>query len=108
MILYRASDLIWASRIRATAEAVGVRVRPASVAALAEETPTALLVDLESGNEAMDVIAEVKRNHPGCRIIAFGPHVREDLFEMARRAGADEALPRGAFDHRLAEILRSV
>lgn len=108
MILYRAADLLWASRIRATAEAVGVRVRAASESALSEEVPTGLLVDLEAGEGAIAMIMEVRRTHPGCRIIAFGPHVREDLMAQARQAGADETIPRGVFDRRLAEILRGL
>ena len=38
-------------------------------------------------------------------LLAFGPHVAKQLFQEARDAGADEVLPRGAFDRSLPDIL---
>lgn len=54
MILYCCADLIFATRIRSTGEAIGVATRPVrSVerlrAALAEQPAGALIVDLEAG-----------------------------------------------------------
>jgi hypothetical protein len=42
----------------------------------------------------------------GSRILAFASHVHVDLIESARRAGADEVLPRSAFASHLPEILQ--
>lgn len=42
------------------------------------------------------------------RILAFGPHVAKERFQEARDAGADEVLPRGAFDRSLPDILLSL
>lgn len=43
--------------------------------------------------------------NPPKRVIAFGPHVQEDLLETARQAGCDEVLARGQFHSTMDEIL---
>src|SRR5262245_18800779 len=119
MILYCAADLLWATRIKATAESLGIPCRPArSVemleARLADSAVRALIVDLDSGEAALSLIRALRgeNNKPGrdpdraIQILAFGPHVALELFEQARAAGADRVLARGAFDRQLPEILR--
>ena len=41
----------------------------------------------------------------GVRVIAFGPHVDAESLQLARELGAEEALARSSFYHRLPEIL---
>lgn len=65
-----------------------------------------LLVDLEADG-AIDVIERCRTMVPTPRIVAFGPHVRDDLFAAAREAGADEILARSAFVTRLPALLQS-
>ena len=91
------SDLIFASRI--TGHGVPVRIARA-----ADELDGAdlVLIDLECP-DAMDAIARCREQ--SSRIVAFGSHVRKDLLDAARAAGADEVLPRSAFVNRLREIL---
>jgi hypothetical protein len=108
MILYAAADLIWATKIKATAEALGVACRPARTiemleARLADSPVTALLVDLDKGEEALALVTRGRQ--AGVRVLAWGPHVAKELLQGARDAGADEVLTRGAFDHGLEEIL---
>jgi CheY-like chemotaxis protein len=124
MILYLAADLLWASKIKATADALGVGCRPVRTmemleARLAEATPQApvraLLVDLDKPEEALAMIARLRDparlkaesspDNPRITIVAWGPHVAKDLLQSARTAGADEVLTRGAFDHHLQDIL---
>ncbi|GMV24493.1 MAG: hypothetical protein AMXMBFR58_05240 [Phycisphaerae bacterium] len=115
MVLYFATDLLWASRIKATADAIGVSCRPVrSVemleARLADSAPTAILVDLTTPPVAMALIHRLRNPErdagvPRVRIVAFGPHVEKELLQQARDAGADEVLPRGALDRNLEEIL---
>lgn len=114
MILYLASDLIWATRIKETAKAVGVEARPVrSVemleARLADTEPTALILDLEAPEPALAMLERLGRDDGeqarGIRTICFGPHVAKDLFQSAREAGADDVMARGAFDHHLPELL---
>jgi hypothetical protein len=137
MVLYCAADLLWATRIKATAEALSIPCRPARNvdmlrARLADSDVTGVIVDLEAGrspdadrvggagngeNTALKVIQAVREagekqgEDPGqrpIRVLAFGPHVEVELFEQARAAGADVVMARGAFDRRLPEILREL
>lgn len=112
MILYACSDLLWATRVKATAEAQGVAARPVrSVemleARLADSAPTALLVDLETGALGIELIARAVLEQ-GVRIIAFAPHVATDALTAAREAGAHRVLSRGAFSDRLPDVLRDL
>lgn len=127
MIAYAAADLIWATRIKATAEAVGLSARPVrSVEMLlerfADSDVRALVVDLSAADLALELIRKVREleagERPGSpsesapgrarasvRVLAFGPHVAKELFQAARDAGADEVMPNGAFDRSMPEIL---
>lgn len=115
MILYAAADLIWASRIKATAEALGVACRPARTiemldARLADSEVHALLVDLDKGDDAIALISHLRgpnadEKRRRVRVLAWGPHIAKDLLQAARNAGADDVLTRGAFDHDLEGIL---
>ncbi len=115
MILYAAADLVWASKIKATADAAGVPTRPARTlemleARLADSDVTLVLVDLDKGDEALALIARLKGatasdQERAIRVVAFGPHVALELLAGARAAGADEVLTRGAMEKRLGEIL---
>lgn len=115
MILYFASDLLWASKIKGVADALGLACRPVrSVqmleARLQDSEPTSILVDLTTPETAMALISRLRGEGSGAaergvRILAFGPHVEKQALQDARDAGADEVLPRGALDHHLQEIL---
>lgn len=137
MILYYAADLLWSTRIKATAEDLGLSARPVRnvqmlEARLADSAPppTGLILDLETGEAGLQLLAHLRRvererlasnpppptatpsntptptRSPGLHVVAFGPHVARDLFTRAREAGADEVMTRGAFDHQLPEVLR--
>lgn len=110
MILYFAADLLWASRIKATADALGLAARPVRTtdmleARLADSAPAALVVDLDKPDVALALIAAAAGRTPKLKIVAWGPHVEKVTLQQARNAGADEVLTRGAFDHNLEEIL---
>lgn len=105
-------DLLFASKITATAEALGIQVgvlrTPESVKSNIASA-TALLVDLTA--ESVDVgelIRWAKAANPVLHVIAFGPHVQVELAEVARSAGADEVLPRSKFSNELAKILQKL
>jgi hypothetical protein len=121
MVLYCAADLLWATRIKATADSLGIPCRPArSVemlkARLADSDTRALILDLDAAESSLALLAALRGSaeSPGLdpgrkvRVLAFGPHVAVELFERARAAGADEVLARGAFDRRLPEILSAL
>lgn len=119
MLLYLAADLIWATKIKATAESLSLPCRPVRSLEMLEsrlsdqtdtDPVTALLLDLEKPDEALAMIARLRGpsatdQDRRIRLLAFGPHVLKDLFQQARQAGADEVLPRGALDHSLPGIL---
>lgn len=115
VILYLASDLVWATKIKAMAEDLGLAARPVRSlemleARLADSPVTAFIADLEKPEEALAMLARLRgagseEAARRVRTLAFAPHVAKDLMQRAREAGADEVLPRGAFDHHLADIL---
>jgi hypothetical protein len=116
VILYLASDLMWATRIKATAEDVGVPCRPVRsldmLQARLADTPDlkGLILDLESPQTALQLIqfvrsADAPTAAHSLRLIGFAPHVKRDIIQQALDAGAHQVLTRGAFDHDLADIL---
>ncbi len=115
MILYLASDLVWATRIKRTAEDAGIACRPVRDIEtldqrLQEGEVRGLIVDLETEERGIEMVRAARAHEQGgsIRILCFGPHVREDLLREAHEAGADGALARGAFDRRLVEILQEL
>ena len=121
MVAYHAADLLWATRIKAMGQDVGVECRPVrSVqmleAWLADSDVRGLIVDLDSPELSLELIRALRGGEgaPGrdpekkIRIGAFGPHIAVELFEKAKEAGADGVLARGAFDRRLGEVLKEL
>jgi hypothetical protein len=116
VILYCAADLLWATRIKGTADALGIPCRPARTpemlaARLADSDVRGVIVDLEAGEGALAVIRAMRASPPKAAVerpipvVAFGPHVGVEAMESARREGADRVMARGAFDRGLVEIL---
>lgn len=107
------ADLLFASRVKSTATAVGARVQLVRTAdemvrAAAQESPALIVIDLDI--RTLDPIELIKRLRADDRpitapILAYVSHVREDLIEAAREAGADQVMARGAFARNLAAIL---
>jgi CheY-like chemotaxis protein len=114
-ILALPADLMFASRIRATAQAVGVDVlvvaKPAALLDAAKARPPRLvLLDLDArGWDAAALVRDIRSDErtAGARIVAFVSHVRQDAIEAARAAGADRVLARSAFVRELPTILAS-
>ncbi len=115
MILYMAADLIWATKIKCSAEALSIPARPVRdleglKARLHDCEPRALLVDLDNPAAALELIRYLRsdRNnerHMQIRVAAWGPHVARDLLQQAKAAGADEVYTRGALEHHMDEVL---
>lgn len=118
MIVACCTDLIFATKIRSTAQHVGVPFRSANnLAALTarldrvddgqlNEPVTGLLVDLELGQAALEIIEATKKKSPGVPVIAFGSHVAVDVLQAARQRGADAVMPRSQFSAKLPELLQ--
>ena len=111
MRVYCCSDLIFATKIRSTAEAVGAPTRPAREAEklgtlLEEEDVALVLVDLEL-DEAESLIRQAKDHASQPRVIAFGAHVARERLQAAEAAGADRVMPRSTFTQELPELLQN-
>jgi hypothetical protein len=118
MILYFAADLLWATRIRSAAEGLGIAVRPVRdiamlQARLGDSPVRGVVVDLDGGDAAIDLIAHLRKpGHAGTyaaiRIVAWGPHVEVEKLRAAKAAGADAVMARGAFSRALPRVLRDL
>jgi CheY-like chemotaxis protein len=75
---------------------------------LAADRPALMLVDLTAENLPWARWIQVLKTSAATRripIVAFGPHVDKDRFSIARRAGADEVLPRGQISKKLPRLV---
>ncbi len=117
MILYCCSDLLWATKVKSTADSLGIPCRPARTlemldARLADSQVKALILDLEAGPVTMELLAHIRKlpatPERQIRVVAFGPHVEVGALREAAAAGAESVLTRGAFSARLPEILQDL
>lgn len=114
MILVLTADPALQEQIEKAAEAENQETlflsdEDVALAALQETTPELLLVDLAIATlDAPSVIERLKHNPATAKIpmVAFGNSLRADLLQDAKEAGADQALPRSAFNHQLLELIR--
>ena len=101
-------DLYFATRIAATANAIGVRldlVAPQhAVGRLGEPGVSLIIVDL-NGSAGSTLVGELKRAAPGIPLVGFFSHVETALKRDAIAAGADAVLPRSQFVSRLPTLL---
>ena len=101
-------DLYFATRIAATANAIGVKLEllppPRAVARLAEPGVSLVVLDLHQP-ESLALIGELKRAAPAVPVVGFYSHVETALQRDALAAGADAALPRSQFVGRLPALL---
>jgi DNA-binding NarL/FixJ family response regulator len=115
MVLAAVDDLLFSSKIRATAKAAGVELAfarsPQEIIEQARtQKPSLVIFDLNSGKtDPVATIAALKADPAlaSIRTLAFASHVHTDLIASARKAGADQVLPRSAFAANLAELLVS-
>lgn len=120
MIIYCCADLIFATKIRSTAQAVGIVTRPVRNRQMLEdrlnqvddgkphEPVTALLIDLTTGDAGIELITQAKSADPALHVLAFGSHIATDLLDAARTAGADTVMTRGAFTGKLPALLNQL
>ena len=111
-VLAIATDMIFGQRILSTAQRLG---RSCEVARTDQDVEqmlvncdarTLILVDMECAEPVPDrAITKARDLTQGSRIIAYYPHVRDDLRQAALKAGADSTLPRSAFVQQLSDIL---
>ena len=106
-------DLFFASKIRGTAEQLGVSVSfPRRADALIElvlrDQPALIICDLHSQKiDPIELAKQLKADERLCSIplLGFFSHVQTELQHHAEQAGFDRVMPRSAFTKRLAELL---
>lgn len=107
------TDLIFATKIRSTAELLGIDVqwvRSAEALAghLAESRCDAAIIDLDADGDPLEAIRAARRIERTPRIIAYVSHVRTDLVTAAEKAGVDSVMPRSTFSSELPGLLGSL
>jgi CheY-like chemotaxis protein len=106
-------DMFFASKIRGTAEALGVNIKfhrrlEGLVAAAEEQAPDLILVDLHNEKiNPLELARQLKANESLKMIplLGFFSHVQTDLQRAAIEAGFDQVLPRSVFSRDLGKIL---
>jgi CheY-like chemotaxis protein len=106
-------DLFFASKIRGTAEELGVRVRFArSVEAMTEaarfDQPSLIICDLHSQKiDPIEIAKQLKADKElrSIPLLGFFSHVQTELQREAEEAGFNQVIPRSAFSKHLGEIL---
>jgi PleD family two-component response regulator len=112
-VIAAVSDMIFASKIRGTAEALNVTVNFARSEdslfdAAKADVPSLVILDLHATRpDPFAVAARLKADEQlrDVPIVAFFSHVETELQRRALEAGIDHVLPRSAFTMRLPQIL---
>lgn len=115
VILAILDDLMFSSKIRATAKQSGVplafaRSATAALEAMTAETPSLVILDLNNPRtDPLGVIARMKSDPALSAIptVGFVSHVDADTITAARQAGVGSVMARSAFFERLPELLGS-
>ena len=114
MILAVLDDLMFTSKIKTTANQLGVPIVFARSAdgALAEmrKTPPALVIlDLNNARtDPLGIVASMKADPALASVptVGYASHVHVDVINAARQAGVGDVMARSAFTQNLADILR--
>ncbi len=111
--LVLSDDLIFFSRIEASARAAGLIVRqartPADLLKVAQrEPPTAVLLDLQNPDlNLLSLLDDLKAACPSTpRVVAYGPHVDVEALRAAREAGCYRVLSRSQFVKEVEHAIR--
>ena len=112
-VIAAVDDMFFISKIRATAEHLGVDVRfarnsDALLASARENKPKLIIVDLHSQKIdpiALAMMLKADAQLGVIELLGFFSHVQTDLMREATKAGYDRVMPRSAFSKDLATIL---
>jgi PleD family two-component response regulator len=108
-------DMFFASKIKATAEHLGIEVRfPRSAGAVVTSAhasePALIIVDLHSERCDPFALAVALKADDRLRrlpLLGFFSHVQTALQRRAEESGFDRVMPRSAFAKQLSEILQN-
>lgn len=103
-VLIHIRDLLFSSKVVATAKAEGVAFKVVRDAPKLLETPgERLLIDLNADG-AIETAVAWKARHNG-HVTGFVSHVAAATIEKAKQAGIDRVMTNGAFSAQLPQIL---
>jgi PleD family two-component response regulator len=113
MILAVLDDLMFSSKIKTTANQLGVpvtfaRSAESALAEMRKARPGLVIFDLNNPRTNPLAIVSAMKQEPALaaiRTVGYASHVHVDVINAAREAGVDEVLPRSAFTMQLADIL---
>ena len=111
LVLFVSSDLLFAGKIQAAAEPLGIPVRQVTELAaieqiLAEQPVCVVFLDLNAQVPRLSQVLEMLPAESRPMTVAFGPHVNTQKLAEARTAGCDHVLPRSRFVAELPELLK--
>ena len=106
-------DMFFASKIRATGEALGVQISFVnSLSSLVEKVrqnkPRLIVMDLQHQKLRGDEVGRQLKSDDelkGIKLLGFFSHVNTDLQKNALSAGFDEVIPRSLFARDLARLI---
>ena len=113
MILAILDDLLFTSKIRATAKQIGATLsvaksRDSALADMRANLPALVIIDLNNPRtDPLGIIADMKSDPALASIptVGFVSHVQTELIDAARRAGVTDVMARSMFAERLPQIL---
>jgi PleD family two-component response regulator len=114
MILAVLDDLMFSSKIKTTANQLGVpvafaRSAESALTEMRKSAPSLVIFDLNNPRtNPLGIVAAMKQDAALAAIptVGYASHVQVDVINAARQAGVDEVLPRSAFTTQLADILK--
>ena len=103
-VVFLSGDLMFASRVRAAAEAAGLDFQ------LSGSLPEGrliwwVIVDLATRSGAVEgLMQRCEQVCPDAKVLAYGPHVQVGKLEKAKQAGIPVVITRGQFDRSLGSL----
>ncbi|PYS77280.1 MAG: hypothetical protein DMF70_16930 [Acidobacteria bacterium] len=106
-------DLFFASKIRGTAEQLGItvsfpRASDTLIEAALRDQPSLIICDLHATRiDPIELAKQLKADERlrSIPLLGFFSHVQTELERQAEQAGFDRVIPRSAFTNHLPEIL---
>ncbi|MBM80290.1 MAG: response regulator [Planctomycetaceae bacterium] len=100
-------DLMFQSKVMATANQLGVRIETLFATSqlpelVAANSYRAVFVDLSAADVQIDSVVAAVGEIP---VIAFGPHVQTAKLAAAEAAGCEEVMPNSRFSSQMGEII---
>jgi PleD family two-component response regulator len=113
VILAILDDLLFTSKIRATAKQIGATLsvaksRDSALAEMRANLPALVIIDLNNPRtDPLGIVADMKGDPALVSIptVGFVSHVQTELIDAARQAGVTDVMARSMFAERLPQIL---